>query len=178
MYIYIRTYVYIYMYTYTHGCGRKMWFVAVPASVTNLCRGPSVTNPCCRPLCRALQSSIGLLQGGFVARPPPRFCYKPCGKKAAQACYKPDVFWAAAICILLYTYMRTLGYEPERGPQIPEIWLGAAVGSAEKGAKAASFQPQTAIKPRALRVFQGFQKPSITGFNRESYGYRDIHIYI
>ena len=41
-----------------------------PSSVTNLCRGLFVTNPCRGPLCRVLQSPIGLSQGGFVARLP------------------------------------------------------------------------------------------------------------
>ena len=41
---------------------------------------PSVTNPCRGPLCRVLQCSVGLLQGGFVARPP-RFCYKQWRKR-------------------------------------------------------------------------------------------------
>ena len=41
-----------------------------PHSFTNLCRTPSVAKPCRGPLCRVLYSSIGLSQGGFVARPP------------------------------------------------------------------------------------------------------------
>ena len=36
----------------------------------------------------------------------PRFCNKPCRKKAARACYKPDVFEALPyICIYIYIYM-------------------------------------------------------------------------
>ena len=53
-----------------YGCGPKWGFVAVPPSVTDICRGPSVTNPCRGPLFKVLQFSIGLSQGGFVARPP------------------------------------------------------------------------------------------------------------
>ena len=87
-----------------------------PPFVTYLCRGPSVTNPCRGPLCRVLQSAIGLSQGGFVAGPPPRFCYKPCRKKAARACYKPDVFEALphmyicrciCTCVHMYIYIYT-----------------------------------------------------------------------
>ena len=64
----INTYTHIYTYvavTRNRGLSRS----PLPP-VTYLCREPSVTNPCRGPLCRALWSSIGLWQGGFVARPP------------------------------------------------------------------------------------------------------------
>ena len=88
VYIYIHRYIHIHMYTRiylcrcicvdvcisiyicTHGSASKYGFVAFPPLCYNLCRGPSVTNPCRGPLCRVLQSSTGLSQGGFAARPP------------------------------------------------------------------------------------------------------------
>ena len=75
MYIYIYLYVYMYIYIYVW-----VWLEI------GVCRGspPSDTNPGRGPLCRVLQSSIGLSQGGFVARPPILL--------QALLHYKPDVF--------------------------------------------------------------------------------------
>ena len=63
-------------------CGSKQGFVAVPPSVSNLCRGPSVTNPCRGPLCRVLQSSICLSLGGFVAT----MCLKTLRQNVMKPC--------------------------------------------------------------------------------------------
>ena len=52
------------------GVARNRGLSRPPASVTSLCRGPSVTNPRRGPLWTVLQSSRGLSQGAFVARPP------------------------------------------------------------------------------------------------------------
>ena len=54
---------------YVYGSGPKLPFVAVAPATKRLsqsCRGPSLTNLCRR----VLQSSIGLLRGGFVAKHP------------------------------------------------------------------------------------------------------------
>ena len=68
----MHTYIYTYRCRYYMAVTRNGGLSRSPAplSVTYLCRGPAVTNPCRGPLCRVLYSSIGLSRGGFVARPP------------------------------------------------------------------------------------------------------------
>ena len=72
-----------------------------------------------------MQSTVvfSRLVAGRVCRKTLRFCYKPCRKKAAGACYKPDVFEAPPyiyiyiymyiyvhICTYMYIYIYTYGY--------------------------------------------------------------------
>ena len=74
----------------------KTRFVAgLPPSVTNLCRGPSVTNPC-GPLCRVLWSARGLSRG--VCRRTPLSVTNLFREMAAQACYKANVFDSLPYC--------------------------------------------------------------------------------
>ena len=82
------------------GVARNRGLSRCPPSATNLCRGPSVTNPCRGPLCRVLQSSIGLPQGGFVARPQIRLQAR-CSWAAAANVY--IYIYICAMCIYIYT---------------------------------------------------------------------------
>ena len=78
--------------------------------LTPFCYVPLSPALCHKPLPRAsVQTTVvfkacrreGLSQD-------PRFCYKPCRKKAAQACCKPDVFETLPyIYIYIYMYIHT-----------------------------------------------------------------------
>ena len=75
-----------------YGCDSEQVFVAVPS--TPLCYVPSSRARCYKPLSRAsVQSTAAFdrLVAGRVCCKTPRFCHKPCRKKAARACLKPDV---------------------------------------------------------------------------------------
>ena len=65
---------------------------------------------CYKPLSRAsVQSTVvfNRLVARMVCRKTRRFCHKPCRKKAARACYKPDVFEALPY---IYIYICAISY--------------------------------------------------------------------
>ena len=87
------------------GSTSKEGFVAVPPLLLQtLVAGPLLQN-----LVAGLSVEYVVFNrhvAGSACRKTHRFCYKPCRKKAARACYKPDGFEALPY-VYIYVYTRT-----------------------------------------------------------------------
>ena len=95
----------VYIYIYVQQC-LEMGFVTVPPPLLQtFVAGPllqTLVAGLCVEYCSLHKACRreGLSQN-------PRFCYKPCRKKAARACYKPDVFEALPYPCIFWFFQRS-----------------------------------------------------------------------